>query len=164
LVGKQIAAFGLEDAKVGDKFTATIHGVVKAMSAGDRYDAGNPGKSEMTLSCTHCTAEDESKGGADETPESEETPEDEEKETPDEENAEEESGTEEEPEGKGANADEESSADEESEGEKEEADTETNASNDEGQGTTKTNSGGKKKNTGVGFKKKPVSPEEANLD
>lgn len=62
LTGKQCDAFGLCDAKVGDKVSCTIDAVVKAISQGDHYGSssssdanGTPMK--ITLSVTHASSD-----------------------------------------------------------------------------------------------------------
>ena len=151
LKGPQVEAFGLDNPKVGDKFTATIHGVVKSSSCGDTYSDSLPDanskKCEVTLCCTHCSATDEGAGGG----EDDGSPEDEKDEGA-------------EP-AEGADADKESPADDEAaEEEDDSADEATAGDNGQGEEDGAAAPAKGKAKSGIGYKKKPVSVSESGLE
>jgi hypothetical protein len=60
LTGAQVEAWGLDGAKVGQKFCVTVHGIVKSSSAGESYGDTLPGKNtkaKVTVSLTHVDTE-----------------------------------------------------------------------------------------------------------
>lgn len=65
LVGPQVDAFCACALEVGEKGIATVHFVVKAVSAGDKYGSDVPTSKkpkEVVLSLTHATANEEPDG------------------------------------------------------------------------------------------------------
>jgi|GEM_PF-5396724 hypothetical protein len=60
LTGPQVDAWGLDSAKVGEKFCVMVHGIVKSSSAGESYSDRLPNKkatARVVVSLTHVDSE-----------------------------------------------------------------------------------------------------------